>query len=100
MNTVNIKHCAERLEKSRDKLVKAIEMRNMLDFKGHQEALVIKIAGITTEVSFYNRLYQHQVKRGYEMVHLGLIKIANSAIDDAKAEVSKIEQELKQLVGA
>ena len=86
------------LAKAKNSLLEKQNARSLLNFGGHQEHLTVNIKGMRVEVTEFDRGYQSKVKRGYEMIHLGCIKIAEAEVDKAKSLVSKLERELKELV--
>lgn len=86
------------LAKAKALLIERQNARSLLNFSGHQENLTVNIKGMRVEVTEFDRNYQSKVKRGYEMIHLGCIKIAEAELDKAKSLVSHLELELKELV--
>lgn len=72
--------------------------RSRLDFKGHQERLIVKIGGIELEVSQVDRSGSSRIKKGYDMVHLGVVRLYNEEIDQLEKEIAEKEKELRNFV--
>ncbi len=101
MNTVAIKDKIQELEKARLTLHSEKNMRELLNCAGHQMNITVTFGGsYQVRITETNKCYREQIKRGYEMVQLGLIKMADKGIDNAQRRVAKLEQELKELVNA
>jgi 3'-phosphoadenosine 5'-phosphosulfate sulfotransferase len=95
IHTQTIKSLLSDLDSLRSAREGAIEARRLLDFKGHQEKLSISIGGVSFEASGMDNYYRSTVKRGYEMIHLGAIKVMNSRIDAINTEIEKVESKIK-----
>jgi hypothetical protein len=99
MDTKSIKELCLKLEAAMASLQAAKEARNLLDFKGHQKQVAVRIGDYTLSVSDFNGSYASKVIRGREMIHLGMIKVANANIDMWHQEVETIQSLIKAAAG-
>ena len=98
MNTAKIKQLAEVIESKQRELEKARFARSDLDFDGHQRLLMVRIGGIELEVSNTPSGGNSKVKRGYEMIHLGVVRLYNEEIDRLEKKIAEKEKELRGLL--
>lgn len=98
MDTEKIRGVIVKLEKARLLLDDLKKKRIGLDFNGHQQKLSINFAGIHIDVTEMDRGYSERVKRGYDMVQLGVIKVFEAEIDKVQDDILDLESQLKQLV--
>lgn len=79
---------------------KVKESLSAMEFKGHQENLIVKIGDVTLHVTEVTREtgYSAKVKRGYEMIALGAKKVVQSALDKAEENVKLCEQKVREAV--
>lgn len=97
MNTKEITNLCKSLDEFRIYLTEVKKRRALLDFGGHQENISIHISGITvqiTEMDFHSR---SKLKRGYDMVGLGLIKVIEAEMDKTEVNIKNIENRIKEL---
>jgi hypothetical protein len=101
MDTTVIKEKIHELEQARIALHGEKKMRDLLNCNGHQMDITVTFgSSYRVRITEHDRGYREQIKRGYEMVQLGLIKMADKSIDIAQAKVCKLEQELITLVNS
>ena len=94
MNTKEIKDLCEKLDLARKHLEKCISARSLLNLGSHQEKVTVSIGSLRIEATETDINYRERTKRGCEMIILGAIKLAESAIESAKNEVLNAEKNL------
>lgn len=97
MNTKEIVRLSQRLDSLNESLAKYQSARTALNFSGHQAELSASIGGVRLQVSEMDRYYQSSVKRGYEMIHLGAIKVFENKIDECNSEIVNVKRQIIDL---
>lgn len=100
IDTMKIKNLCDQLDSAKKSLDNAINARALLDMKGHQESIYVCVGSNRIQVSYADRStgWSTQVKRGREMILLGMIKVSNAIVDSCRSEVNRIEAELTKVV--
>ena len=102
MNTKELRIALDKLDSARSSLKRAIEAREALNLRGHQSELSVNIGDTRIVVTYNDHTtgWASRCERGCEMILLGMQKVANVKVDEYRARVAFLEEEVVKRTGA
>lgn len=103
MNVIleKIQHKQDALVSLDDQLKQLVKSRDILDFKGHQKAPYVLVSdgdkSVRVNVSALDRGYTSRMKKGHDMILLGMKRVLNESISDKKEKILAAKLDMKNL---